>query len=153
MPFEALCLLLCPRHDQISSQFSICPASVLGILPRKFSWASHAQPWKVEWWYSSDQITAIVLKPFIVSDQVVQSTCPGSSELMEQRIKLLQSGLIPLINEWGHEPIRRYKQNSLTLRRAKIVSSDWAGNQISTVLTTSSDGSPTPHKRAPGWKW
>ena len=30
-----------------------------------------------------------------MSDQVIQCSCPGSSELMGQRIKLLESGLIP----------------------------------------------------------
>ena len=28
-------------------------------------------------------------------DQIIQCSCPGSSELMGQGIKLLQSGLIP----------------------------------------------------------
>ena len=37
----------------------------------------------------------MVLKPFIVRDQIIQGSCPGSSELMGQGIKLLQSVLIP----------------------------------------------------------
>ena len=41
----------------------------------------------------------MVLEPFIVRDQVIQCSCPGSSELMGQGIKLLQSGLIPFPKE------------------------------------------------------
>ena len=37
----------------------------------------------------------MTLKPLIVSDQEIQSTRSGSSELVGQGIKLLQSGLIP----------------------------------------------------------
>ena len=34
-----------------------------------------------------------------MSDQIIQCSCPGSSELMGQGIELLQSGLIPFPKE------------------------------------------------------
>ena len=39
------------------------------------------------------------LKPLIVRDQKIQSSCSGSSELVGQGIKLLQSSLIPFPKE------------------------------------------------------
>ena len=40
-----------------------------------------------------------------MSDQIIQCSCPGSSELMRQRIKLLQSGLIPFPKEQIDVPL------------------------------------------------
>ena len=41
-----------------------------------------------------NDLALVALKPLIVSDQIIQSACPRSSELVGQRIKLLQSFLV-----------------------------------------------------------
>ena len=40
-----------------------------------------------------------------MSDQIIQCSCSGSSELMGKRIKLLQSGLIPFPKEQIDIPV------------------------------------------------
>lgn len=41
-----------------------------------------------------DNMTVIILEPFIMGDEKVQGSSPGSSECCGQGIELLESGLI-----------------------------------------------------------
>ncbi len=48
---------------------------------------------------SLNDLTMVILEPFIMGDQKIQGSSPGSSEFVGERIKLLQSGLIPFPKE------------------------------------------------------
>ena len=50
----------------------------------------------------------VVLEPFIVCDQIIQCSCSGSSELMGQGVKLLESGLISFPKEQIDVPLIRF---------------------------------------------
>ena len=50
--------------------------------------------WSTEYICLFDDLALVALKPLIVCDQIIQSACSRSSELVGQRVKLLQSFLV-----------------------------------------------------------